>query len=42
MSLPVMIGFGLIGVGFALAVYIVIASVTDRRQVRALNNDEEQ
>ena len=41
MPIPVIIGLGLIVLGFGLAVYIVVASIRDRRQVRPLNNDEE-
>jgi hypothetical protein len=41
MPIPVIIGLGLITLGFGLAVYIVVASIRDRRQVRPLNNDEE-
>ena len=40
MPLPVIIGIGLIALGFGLAVYIVVATIRDRQQVRPLNNDE--
>ncbi len=38
---PVMIGAALIALGFGLSVYIVIATIRDRRQVRPLKNHEE-
>jgi hypothetical protein len=41
MPLPVMIGFGLITVGFGLAVYIVVATIRDRKRIRPLNDDDE-
>jgi hypothetical protein len=40
LPLPVIIGIGLIALGFGLAVYIVVATIRDRQQVRPLNNDE--
>ena len=40
MPAPVMIGLGLIGVGFVLAIYIVVASITDRRRVKPLTKDD--
>lgn len=40
MPLPVIIGLALIALGFGLAVYIVIATIRDRQQVRPLNDDE--
>ena len=39
--LTMLIGIGLIALGFGLAVYIVVASIRDGRQVRPLNIDEE-
>ena len=41
MPVPVIIGIALIALGFGLAVYIVIATIRDRQQVRPLNIDEE-
>lgn len=41
MPLPVMIGLGLITVGFGLAIYIVVATIRDRKQIRPLNDDDE-
>jgi hypothetical protein len=40
MPVPVMIGLGLIGVGFILAIYIVVASINDRRRVKPLTKDD--
>ena len=42
MPLPVIIGITLIALGFGLAVYIVIATIRDRKQVRPLNFDEDE
>ncbi len=42
MPLPVIIGITLIALGFGLAVYIVIATIRDRKQVRPLNIDEDE
>jgi phage shock protein PspC (stress-responsive transcriptional regulator) len=42
MPVPVIIGIALIVVGFGLAVYIVIATIRDRQQVRPLNIDEDE
>lgn len=42
MPLPVMIGLGLITVGFGLAVYIIVATIRDRQQIRPLNEDENE
>jgi hypothetical protein len=36
-----MIGLGLITVGFGLAIYIVVATIRDRKQIRPLNDDDE-
>ena len=41
-ALPVIIGIGLIALGFGLAVYIVIASIRDRQKVRPLTTDEDE
>jgi hypothetical protein len=41
MPVPVMIGVSLIALGFGLSVYIVIATIRDRRQVQPLKNREE-
>lgn len=40
MPVPVMIGLGLIGLGFLLAIYIVFAALNDRRKVKPLNEDD--
>ena len=40
--LPVIIGMALIALGFALGIYIIVASIRDRQQVRPLNDDEMQ
>ena len=42
LPLPVIIGIGLIALGFGLAVYIVIASIRDRQKVRPLTTDEDE
>ena len=42
MPVPVIIGITLIALGFGLAVYIVIATIRDRQQVRPLNIDEDE
>jgi phage shock protein PspC (stress-responsive transcriptional regulator) len=42
MPVPVIIGIALITLGFGLAVYIVIATIRDRQQVRPLNIDEDE
>ncbi|MFM5952321.1 MAG: hypothetical protein ACKOOE_07020 [Micrococcales bacterium] len=42
LPIPVIIGIGLIALGFGLAVYIVVATIRDRQQVRPLSNDEEE
>lgn len=42
LPLPVIIGAGLIALGFGLAVYIVVATIRDRKEVRPLTIDEEQ
>ena len=42
MPLPVIIGIALIALGFGLAVYIVVATIRDRQQVRPLNIDEDE
>ena len=42
MPFPVIIGISLITLGFGLAVYIVVASIRDRQQVRPLNIDEDE
>jgi phage shock protein PspC (stress-responsive transcriptional regulator) len=42
MPVPVIIGIALIALGFGLAVYIVIATIRDRQQVRPLNIDEDE
>ena len=41
MPLPVLIGVALIALGLGLTVYIVVATIRDRQQVRPLNNDED-
>lgn len=40
LPLPVIIGLVLIGLGFGLAIYIIVAAIRDRQQVRPLNDDE--
>jgi hypothetical protein len=40
LPLPVIIGLVLIGLGFGLGVYIIVATIRDRQQVRPLNDDE--
>jgi phage shock protein PspC (stress-responsive transcriptional regulator) len=42
MPVPVIIGLVLIALGFGLALYIVIATIRDRQQVRPLNIDEDE
>ena len=42
MPLPVIIGITLIALGFGLAVYIVIATIRYRKQVRPQNIDEDE
>ena len=42
LPIPVIIGIGLIALGFGLAIYIVVATIRDRRQVRPLTNDEDE
>ena len=42
MPVPVIIGIALIALGFGLAVYIVVATIRDRQQVRPLNIDEDE
>ncbi len=42
MPVPVIIGLVLIALGFGLAIYIVIATIRDRQQVRPLNMDEDE
>lgn len=37
---PVIIGIALIVLGFGLGIYIIVASIRDRQQVRPLNDDE--
>jgi hypothetical protein len=38
--LPVIIGLVLIALGFGLGIYIIVATIRDRQQVRPLNDDE--
>jgi len=40
LALPVIIGLVLIALGLALGVYIIVATIRDRQQVRPLNEDE--
>jgi len=40
LPLPVIIGLALITLGFGLGIYIIIATISDRRKVRPLNDDE--
>jgi hypothetical protein len=40
LALPVIIGLVLITLGLALGVYIIVATIRDRQQVRPLNEDE--
>ncbi|MCX6485376.1 MAG: hypothetical protein NTX78_01850 [Rhodoluna sp.] len=42
LPLPVLIGVSLIALGFGLGIYIIVASIRDRQQVRPLNDHEIQ
>ena len=41
LPVPVMIGIGLVALGFVVAVYVVVVTIRDGRQIKPINPNED-